>query len=181
MPRAKVLCKYPGCAFYADPKFDYYCQDCFDKKWIHINYRQCQNPTCENYFRTTNASKFFCDSCNYGTSGAATNCPSQAGSYKEGAGDLPQKLSINSHADSNAWYPPNYYNDMPRAKVLCKYPGCSFYADPKLDYYCQDCFDKKWVRINYKRCQNPTCGNHVPTTNASKFCDSCLLSTANIH
>ena len=80
------------------------------------------------------------------------------------------------HADPNATHPCN--DDMPRTKVLCKYPGCSFYADPKLDNYCQDCFSGL---KNYKRCQNPTCGNHVPTTSASNFCDSCLVSTANKH
>ena len=117
---------------------------------------------------------------NYGTSGAATNYLPQAGNYREGAGGPLQKPPINSHADPNATHPHN--DDMPHAKVLCKYPGCSFYADPKFDYYCQDCFDSNKSGLqNYKRCQTPTCGNHVPTTNASKFCDSCLMSTANKH
>ena len=136
----RVLCKYPGCSFYADPKLDNYCQDCFDNKSGLANYKRCQNPTCSNHVPTTNASKF-CDSCLMSTA--------------------------------------NKFDGMPLARVLCKYPGCSFYADPKLDNYGQDCFDNKSGLANYKRCQNPTCSNHVPTTNASKFCDSCLMSTAN--
>ena len=119
---------------------------------------------------------------NYGPSGAASNYPPQAGGYREGAGGgPPQKPPISSHADPNATHP--YNDDMPRTKVLCKYPGCSFYADPKLDNYCQDCFDNKDKTglKNYKRCQTPTCSKHVPKANASNFCDSCLVSTANKH
>ena len=68
---------------------------------------------------------------------------------------------------------------MPHTKVLCKYLSCLFYAVPKFDNYCQDCFDNKLRLKNYKPCQNPTCTNHIPTTDILKFCDSYLMSTAN--
>ena len=129
----------------------------------------------------------------HGGAGAAANYPPQAGGYRDNPGGYRDNLSsyrenpggqtfpshkppINSHADPNATHPHN--DDMPRAKVLCKYPGCSFYADPKLENYCQDCYDNKTGMKNYKRCENPTCPNHVPVSSVQKYCDSCLVSSA---
>ena len=61
----------------------------------------------------------------------AANYPPQGA----GSQHLPgQKPPISSHADPNATHPHN--DDMPRAlraKVLCRYPGCSFYAIPEFE------------------------------------------------
>ena len=119
---------------------------------------------------------------NYGAAnggGAAGNYPPQGGSYREGAGSQsyvpPQKPSISSHADPNATH--SHTEDRPR-KVLCKIPGCSFYAIPECENYCQDCYDTKSGLKNYRRCKTPNCPNHVPASNAASYCDTCLVSTA---
>ena len=211
-PRARVLCKYPGCSFYADPKLDNYCQDCFDNKSRLANYKRCQNPTCSKHVPTTNASKF-CDSCLMSTAnksdgmtlarvlckypGCSFYADPKLDNYCQDCFDNKSRLAnykrcqnptcskhvpttnSSKFCDSCLMSTANKSDGMPLARVLCKYPGCSFYADPKLDNYCQDCFDNKSGLKNYKRCQNPTCSNHIPTTHASKFCDSCLMSTAN--
>ena len=108
---------------------------------------------------------------NHSGAGAAANYPPQgAGSHY-----LPgQKPPISSHADPNATHPHN--DDMPRAKVLCRYPGCSFYAIPEFENYCQDCYETKSGLKNYQRCQTPTCPNLVAASSATKLCESCLMS-----
>ena len=65
---------------------------------------------------------------NYGMAGNQSGAGAAANYPPQGAGSqhLPgQKPPISSH-DPNATHPHN--DDMPRAKVLCRYPGCSFYA-----------------------------------------------------
>ena len=114
---------------------------------------------------------------NHGGAGAAANLPPQGASYREGAGSqhLPgQKPPISSHADPNATHP--HTDDIPRAKVLCRYPGCSFYAIAELEDYCQDCYETKSGLKGYRRCKTPICPNHVPTSNAANFCDTCLIN-----
>ena len=71
-------------------------------------------------------------------------------------------------------------DDKPRARVLCRYPGCSFYAIPEFENYCQDCYETKSGLKNYRRCKTPTCANLVPTSSTKNFCDTCLVSSAKI-
>ena len=113
---------------------------------------------------------------NHGGAGAAANYPPQGA----GSQHLPgQKPPISSHADPHATHP--YNDDMPRAKVLCRYPGCSFYAIPERENYCQDCYENKSGLKNYQRCQTPTCPNLVAASGATKLCESCLMSSAKRH
>ena len=113
---------------------------------------------------------------NHGGAGAAANYPPQGA----GSQHLPgQKPPISSHADPNATHPHN--DDMPRVKLLCRYPGCSFYAIPEFENYCEDCYKTKSGLKNYQRCQTPTCPNLVAVSNATKLCESCLMSPANKH
>ena len=120
---------------------------------------------------------------NYGAAsggGAAGNYLPQGGSYREDAGNQqhvpPQKPSISSHTDPNATH--SYTEDVPRAKVLCRYPGCSFYAIPACENYCQDCYDNKSGLKNYRRCRTPNCQLLIPASDVASYCDKCLVSTA---
>ena len=101
----------------------------------------------------------------------------QAGSYGESAGASgqqfrPSKPTINTLADTDVVHSGG---DMPHAKMLCRTPGCSFYAKATLENYCDDCYEKSGLK-NYKICQNPTCRNHVAGT-VAKLCESCLLAS----
>ena len=81
---------------------------------------------------------------NYGTADNHGRASAAANYLPQGAGSqhLPgQKPPISSHADPNATHP--YNDDMLRAKVLCRYPGCSFYAIPGFENYCQDSYERR--------------------------------------
>ena len=196
MPRAKVLCKYPGCSFYAIPKFENYCQDCYETN-------RCQTPNCPNLFASSTTKlcvscsankesreqyndnmprakvlckypgcsfyaipefENYCRDC-YETNRCQTpNCPNLFASSTT-------KLCVSCSANKESR---EQYNDnMPRAKVLCKYPGCSFYAIPGFESYCQDCYETKLGLENYQRCRTPNCPNFFVASSTTKLCDSC--------
>ena len=99
---------------------------------------------------------------------------SQASGHREGPGPSgqPLKPSIDTRAASDSEVA---HEQFPAGKILCKYPGCSFYAIPELDNYCHDCYrdDDKSGLKNYQRCQNPQCPNKVAGS-FPKYCDSCV-------
>ena len=88
---------------------------------------------------------------------------------------LPSKPTINPRADPDAVF---FGGDMHRAKLLCKTTGCSFYAKPILENYCDDCYEKS-VQPGLGRfqlCQNTACSNLV-AGNVPRLCETCLMAS----